>query len=328
MTFDVIITTYNRPERVKQFAEAILSCNLLPEQIIVVDSSDVPHSSIQTLAKVKYIRSSHKNQPYQRYLGAHLSNADIVCFFDDDLEIVNKDLFTLIMQPYAEQEVVGSSIGIDYQNSISGKTPESLIRPTSAAARKLLQLSGVKFPQPGKITYAGMTGEVPNTIQQIDYFYGPCMSFKRNAFNQTLNAQLLDLFEQKMGMGEDKIISMLVAQYGKLIYNPALCLHHPAVESSYFQNITEFTAKTLYSRKLLNTIFAQTRQINKLIASAQLWWYILGRLFVSSLTYMVKPQQSRKLKLIGLVRGIKLLMFNNPHTAYNWQHEINLDSTK
>lgn len=328
MTFDVIITTYNRPERVEQFVQSILTCHLLPDQIIVVDSSDIPHPTIHTLHKVRYIKSSHKNQPYQRYLGATQSNAEVVCFFDDDLEMINKDIFNLLMEPYKQDKVAGSSVGIDYQNSISDKTPESLIKPSSGWPQRLLQLSGVKFPPPGKISYAGMTGEPPMNIQQIDFFYGPCMSFRRNIFNQTFNTQLLDLFEQKLGMGEDKVISMLATQYGILMYNPVTCLYHPAIESTYFQNVSEYTAKTLYSRRFLNDIFIQVNKKNKQLGSVHLWWYIMGRVCISTLTYIIKPQLPRKLKLKGLLQGMKLLMFNNNKTTYNWMHEINIDSKK
>jgi glycosyltransferase involved in cell wall biosynthesis len=325
MTFDVIVTTYNRPERVEKLVRQFLSCSLIPDNIIVVDSSEKPHLSIRNLSGVVYVRSSHKNQPYQRYLGAMTSKADILCFFDDDLEVTNKDLFELLIQPYEDENVAGSSIAIDYHNSVNAQGAQSLMESNNSLGKIFLMLSGVKFPAKGKISYAGMTGSPAVIKQEVDFFYGPCMSFRRLLFNQSFNIQLLDMFEQKLGMGEDKIISMEVSKYGKLIYNPIICLFHPAVESTYFNNIKDFTAKTLYSRLLINTVFTRTKKKNSFIAKLHLAWYVIGRLVISAITYLIKQEDKRQQKLKGLLKGIKLMIQPTKSPGYNWLLEIETD---
>ena len=83
MKFDVIIATYNREESLKILVNHILKCSKLPENIIIVDSSDFENRGIKNKSLVKYQHTKHKNQPFQRYLGFLLSKSDILVYFDD-----------------------------------------------------------------------------------------------------------------------------------------------------------------------------------------------------------------------------------------------------
>jgi glycosyltransferase involved in cell wall biosynthesis len=327
MTFDIIITTYNRPEKVELFVKRLCQCSLQAEKIIVVDSSDTEHISIQSIANVKYIRSQHKNQPFQRYLGASQASSEILCFFDDDLEVTDNRLFEYLLESYQDKTIAGSSVGIDYHNSIQYQTPQSLMETSGSAGSFFLKLSGVKFPAPGRISYAGMTGPKPSAKQEVDFFYGPCMSFRREQFMSTLYPELLTQFELKRGMGEDKVISMLMSAKGKLVYNPTICLHHPAVESSYFSNTTEFVAKTIYSRKLLNIVYANIHHKNSLLATFHLWWYLSGRLIISLITFLIKRDHPRKQKLNGILKGISMILSPVPLNDYHWQQELKIQHT-
>ncbi len=60
-------------------------------KIIVVDSSDktLGNDEIKNNSSVVIIRSSHKNQPYQRLVGSVASRADYILFLDDDMEIID-----------------------------------------------------------------------------------------------------------------------------------------------------------------------------------------------------------------------------------------------
>ena len=65
----IIICTYNRPNIVVKLISLLRKQTIDPNEIIVVDSSDTLNKSLADDNDIKYIQSSHKNQPYQRYLG-------------------------------------------------------------------------------------------------------------------------------------------------------------------------------------------------------------------------------------------------------------------
>lgn len=323
--FDIIITTYNRPERVAKFIDEILKCEQLPCNVIVVDSSELPNEDLPRKFKVKYIRSSHKNQPYQRYLGASISSSKILCFFDDDLEITDPNIFKLILEPFNKSEIVGSSIAIDYHSSISTKINDGFINPQSSITKLFLRLTGVRYPENGRISYLGMAGAKPTQKQYVDFFYGPCMAFRRGVFMNTFYDDLLSLFEIKSGMGEDKIISMRASTYGKLLFNPTICLYHPAVESTYFSNLRNFTFKTQYSRALLNRVFTEVKNKNYLISTLNLYWYNLGRLIIALITLMIKQNSQSKDRFVGLLKGTKFNMNYYNLKKIDWHSEIQND---
>ena len=87
MKFDVIIATCNRKESLMILVSQLLSCSKLPENIIVVDSSETINQDIKKINLVKYIQSSHKNQPYQRYVGFLSASCEILIYLDDDMRL-------------------------------------------------------------------------------------------------------------------------------------------------------------------------------------------------------------------------------------------------
>ena len=72
------------------------SCRPAPRKIIIVDSSDEENVKIQELENLIYIRSNHKNQPYQRYLGYQYAEAEYLLYLDDDMEIQQNDFFGIM----------------------------------------------------------------------------------------------------------------------------------------------------------------------------------------------------------------------------------------
>ena len=105
MKFDVIIATFNRKESLAILVSQILECSKLPENIIIIDSSAIIDRDIQSINLVQYIKSSHANQPYQRYIGSLVSNNDILVYFDDDMRIVDNQCFEKILSLYDDKNV-------------------------------------------------------------------------------------------------------------------------------------------------------------------------------------------------------------------------------
>lgn len=315
MKFDVIITTYNRPERVVNFINQIFECSTLPDKIIVVDSSDDINMEATRIKEVTYIRSLHKNQPYQRYLGAMVSDAAVLCFFDDDLTITDNTIFEHLLGPYKNSEVVGTSVGINYENP--SDTSENALK----SPEWFKKIFSVKIPHSGQISYAGIVGSKPSQIQAVEYFHGPCMCFKKEVFLSTLNTQLLCIFEKKLGMGEDKYISAIAAKKGRLIFNPQLFLYHPAIESSYFSNLSNFFTKNILSRKILTEAYCELNKKSRLHGSIKLWQFIIGRIIVSLVRVVLYRRKEQVEILKGQLNGIKHIIIPI-NCGIDWSREF------
>ncbi len=228
MQFEVIICTYNRPIQVLNLINQIGTSSLLPSTIIVVDSSDEINDELPLIPTVKYVRSSHKNQPYQRCLGYLLATQEWIVFMDDDLVFLEGDFFRDISEKIEKHDIAGISVGIDYQSIIQKKVNTSY--NSSTIFFKVVNfLSGVPFRKPGQMYYAGLAGSLPDEEGNVQYFQGPLMVFKRASLVNSFDFVLFSLFEKHLAMGEDKAISMSVGLRNTLLYLPKKYFRHPTV---------------------------------------------------------------------------------------------------
>jgi glycosyltransferase involved in cell wall biosynthesis len=328
--FDVIIATYNRPQRVIALVKQVNKCNLTPASIIVVDSSDQDNEEVQLLPNVVYVHSSHKNQPYQRLLGAKLSRSTYVVYLDDDLTITDSQIFNYILKQYQNESVVGVTVGIDYHNSISNKIDGPIVKTNNKLVQLFWKFTGVPFPATGKIGRFGVPGKLPTETGKVQYFYGPVMSFQSKLIDQLISYDLIAANELKVSMGEDKIISMKANNYGILIIDPSICLYHPALESTYFDDIYSFYSKSTFSRLYLNKIY--TGVFNKFVFPLNLdyYWFSGWRLILAFFAMLAKYSEPRREKLKGIASGILRTFKKSQVTKllvkdYNWPQELQHD---
>ena len=335
MTFDLIITTCNRPDKLLQLIEESLQCTLMPENIIVVDSSDDSHAfkirnNIQQFEKIIYIRSSHKNQPYQRLLGSMVSKAAILVFFDDDLHIIDQNIFNLLVDAYKEPKVVGATVRIDYRSSIVENLDPPVFSSNSRIYGLLSWVTFSRLPHAGKASRLGLVGSQPRKTQKIDFFYGPCMSFRQEIITEIITNDLLSMYESEYGKGEDKAISFLANKFGVLKYINNTCLVHPPNNSSYFFSTRNFFARVTYSRLYLSMIYAESFQLPKWKEYIIFYWFAYCRIVIALVSFLIKPTNSRKNKLIGIVYGTLLTIHKPPKEKYwtpgiDWKNEIKYD---
>jgi len=332
MNIDVIVTTYNRAESVGNLVKQILECSPCPNQVIVVDSSENVNTLLKSIPKVTYIISSHKNQPYQRLLGSCVSEADVVVFLDDDLEIINYSIFEAIVAPFNSVGIVGSSVAFVYARGNSNKIQ---LDPTdgytnSLAARLFRRFTGVPSPDAGVIHSLGVVGKKPDENGEIGAFNGANMAFRKALIQNIIPYDLLSMVELKLNTGEDKVISMLASQYGILWYSPQLFLLHPFNESTYFQDDRTFSKKVTYSRLYLSRIYAQVFKKPMWKEYLLYYWFTLWRLIIAIASWIIQPSKSRKGKLLGVWDGL-WLSITLPQRAerltpdINWQVEIEKD---
>lgn len=286
MQLDIIICTYNRHLRAFELVLAILKIKAPEVKIIVVDSTDSINEQLVQLPFVKYIHSSHKSQPYQRYVGWLASTAEIVVFLDDDVEIIRNDIFAHIINAFNQREIVGVSTGINYQTSIR------LNKSTQ---------KGLESTKTGEISWFGNSMGLPSENVYVDYFPGPIMSFRRIQLIKVFDSYLFYLFENRVAMGEDKVISMRASIEGKLLYlGKYNYLYHPALESSYFENDELFIAKNYFSRYWINKIYCKVHRKSLYLGNFLYVTLIFKHLFLA-----IMALDSVKFK--GVIKGLQYL---------------------
>lgn len=84
MMVSVVIPTRNRRADLIALVKALESQTRLPDEVLVVDSSDDPVTALGSLLSVRVIRSG-PGACRQRNLGARESKGDLLFFFDDDV---------------------------------------------------------------------------------------------------------------------------------------------------------------------------------------------------------------------------------------------------
>ena len=257
---DVIITTYNRPLSVARLVAEVQACAPCPARIIVVDSSDDENVALLVeSARVSYIRARHKNQPYQRYVGLLASGSETVVMLDDDLVVKDFSFLGLLGESVERDGIVGSGVAF----SSEGVEAPSLFPSSFGCIRgPLVRIrNGLRKPiSAGTIDPAGRSGGMPSADGEVQYFPGAVMCFRREVALRLFDERLFSLFEARLGMGEDKAISMRATRFGKLYWCSRRCLEHPpAHTSTYADDPVAFLRKVLVSRYFLASVYGEAR---------------------------------------------------------------------
>ena len=109
--FSVVVPTRNREASLRNILTKIIDQTLLPNEIIIVDSSDIAQSSYETINKsIKYLHTSEKSAAKQRNLGMITVSEDLqVLFFLDDDTNPNSTYFEDMLGTLLSLNAVGVS---------------------------------------------------------------------------------------------------------------------------------------------------------------------------------------------------------------------------
>lgn len=308
--FDIIIATYNRFEKALALAQQILSIDSTEvKQICIVDSTD--HQSIYsgTEIKIKHILSPYKNQPYQRYLGFQNTSSPYVIFLDDDMEIVNttflKKVHEILQKGYA-----GVAIHFEdkHQNTSLNKIAKSAFNKNKLAFGRFMNWFTAYPNLPdGILGLCGVRGKQPAEGGITDFVSGGAFAAQRIMLYQNFNFELFNLYNQKIGKGEDAMIGYTLAKAGRVYYLPDLLFYHnDQQDSAYSINQYEFAKRVTFSRKYLS--LEKTRLDDKLEIYAQVHfhWHTMWRVLGLIINYTLHKTDSRKQMLNGAIAGWKL----------------------
>jgi glycosyltransferase involved in cell wall biosynthesis len=310
--FDVVITTYNRPLKVLELVGQLKNLLLPEENVIVVDSSDDENVALKTLNYVHYLRSSHKNQPYQRYLGYLSSDADWIVFLDDDMEIASWGVFNNLKNLVSKNLFVGIAIKFCNKNATTSlsQIPESKINIRNSFLRRIKGfITGYPQLKPGKFGFSGNRGIQPVGGGITEWVSGGAFAAKRLEAFQNFNFQLFDIFEKGLGMGEDGLIGYTLSKRGLLYYYDTLSFfHNDSIDSTYFKDVYSFFRRVTFSRLYISLEVARLNQQNQSIAAMHYHFYIFWRIIGLLLNYILSPMPERKNAMKGAFDGWKLAL--------------------
>ena len=333
MKLNCIITTYNRPAKVNELIDQLVKINNESLQIIVVDSSEICNKTFKAYNNLIHIRSSHKNQPYQRYLGYKASTADILVYLDDDMEVADNEFINKLSVLFSDTELCGVAIKFKDKTDDTSlkKIPKSILFTKKNILSKFKGwISGYPELKPGKFGYCGNRGSQPVGGGSTEWVSGGAFAARRSALFRNFNFQLFDLFESKLGMGEDGIIGYSISKTGKMIYHDELLFYHnDQKDSTYSNDLYTFSRRVAFSRQFLS--LEKSRLDNRKLLPARLhyhyymFWRIMGHL----INVILKPDQKRKDVLKGTFAGwgkALLFQFDKKLTRQNyWQNQVNVD---
>lgn len=330
MKFSVIICTCNRHEKVMELVNQIDGLNNGNIELILVDSSEEPNPNISSIESIKYHRTIHKNQPYQRFLGFNLSTSDWLLYLDDDMEAIHDDLFEKFEGYIKETNGVGFALKHveAHQSTSLAEVPKSQMFGKLAWLKKLKNtISGFPDLNPGKLGLNGNKGKQPVEGGITEFVSGGSFLVKRKAMYQNFNFQMYDLYEEKSGKGEDSITGYSISKQGALIHIPeVLFRHNDQQNSSYSSNLENFGTRVMFSRLFLTLEKSRLDGSSLFLGKISYHWFALWRIFGLTLNYIKDRSQKRKSMLDGAWKGWKKstkFKFNsslsrNPY----WENEV------
>jgi len=314
LSFETVIATCNRPASLEKLVNQILSCSFGPERVIIVDSSDIKNNLFQNNKQITYIHTRRKNQPYQRFLGCQRSQSDILFFFDDDIEIVDKNCFKKVLNTYNfDESIVGVQPKIEYHNSfLDNKIPKSLLREGAknfSFLESLKYLSGSKKILPGKMWLAGLRGKLPKNLSKVEWFNGPAFSVKREYLYKNFNFSLFSLYDSCLGKAEDAILGYTISKKGKIIYFSDVVFFHKGQQTStYTASISLLAKRVAYSRLYLSYEYSRLNKTSYMISFLHFNVFLLGRVLTQIINQFISYEGNRNKLILGSLIGYLLAL--------------------
>ena len=274
ITISVIICTKNRLNDFKETVTSLVKQNRLPDEIVVVDSSDNENireylGSIEVPCEYRYFHSA-PGLTYQRNIGVKKSNGDLIFFFDDDVEL-DSNYIGLVEKVFKEDasHFIGAVGG-----RISASQDVGKMTFVSWVKRKFFNTLRFVFLQSdfgnGMFRYSGMPTH-PHLLRDnryIECLSGCCMAFRREVFRSVIFDESLTGY----GLMEDADISKQVLDSGcKIYYESSAMLNHK-VSSQDRLKIGQLAEMTVLNYAYL----FQKHWPRQLLRKFAFYWALLG----------------------------------------------------
>ncbi len=289
----VIICTCNRPKDLVTTLDTIAKQTEQPDEIIIVDSSDISVQNYDTFTKVFneatfkntkliYDHTTTKSSTFQRNEGIKCASTDILHFLDDDV-ILEKDYLAQMNKKFHDYPTYAGGMGS--VTNIPKKRLNALY-----LLRRVFLLQRIHAS--GNFTLSGFPTHPygKRTFLTVEALGGCCMSYRSNALKK-------HRFDEKLtqyAYMEDCDLSYRVSREAPLFYNPTARMKHMQspenrkkavdIKAVLMQNYIYLFFKNFYPKNKLKII--------------PFCWSIFG-LFLEALIF-------RRFDIIkGYIKGIK-----------------------
>lgn len=275
----VVIPTRNRRDNLLQILSDLQSQSLLPEHVVIVDSSDnfVEIKMKKYSFELIHLQGNIPSAAMQRNAGMKLvpSDTSIIAFLDDDIRI-DEEYFKMLCRDLDENDLIGvSGIALGPNQSLR-KTPQGF----EGLVKRIFMLDSKK---PGSLLSSGIGVPLQLGCDQltlVDWLIA-CSCWKYEKIKDTEFPVFLGY-----SLGEDVIFSYLMAQKGKIAVNPKVILNH--LESPVGRpNSFEFWRKWIIYRRSLLRI--RGRNFKNLFC---FWWANIGKILSLFISIPFKPEAS------------------------------------
>ena len=307
-SISIIIPTKDRIQDIARCLESILIQTILPDEVIIVDSSDTEElkstfNSFDNLnigyVHIEVDKKFKGSQQIAMNVGLDNSDGDILIFLDDDV-ILDKNYIENIVRVFEN----------DAEGKIGGVTGEVVVEENSPIKRFLIlfyqaipliffltrhgdgrfQASG--FPT---IIKSGSVNELTN----VEFLYGCNMAFRKNViaefrFDENLNIH-------GCCFGDDDDTAYRISRKYQNIYTPfAKAVHNmsPVRANKYVKNRLMVMNHYYLFKKNLPQDFTH---------KFAFWWSVMG-LFVKETIMGVMKRNSSGVR--GLVSGARVVVRN------------------
>jgi glycosyltransferase involved in cell wall biosynthesis len=309
--FDVIITTLNRPTKVVQLIDQLLALvysGKVGGDIIVVDSSEQIFQYNNKPEQLRIIKSSRKNQPYQRFLGLRAATADYVLFLDDDMEIIDDSFSEAFTKAVTDFRVVGLNLKFKNDNDFLGRLEVSVV-PKNKFFIFLRMLSGYVTVRSNEFGLTGIRGSRVDNAR-IEFFSGGAFFAKRDLLYQGLSTTLFDVYDMRAGKGEDGITGFALSQMGLVYAHETVFFNHnDQGNSQYTINHYHFSKRVACSRLFLSFEYSKLKDRSLVIAFLHYQWFVFFRVLGLILNTLLKPGKSKFNQITGYIAGILIANF-------------------
>jgi len=326
---DVIIATCDRINKALDLARSLLETGESINRVIIVDSSTESAAVKLDTNKIYIIKTRHKNQPYQRFVGYKASSAELLVFLDDDMEIVDQTVFTNTYQAFLDNKIVAVAYNFNEKHSDTSlsEVPGTLFNRNHSGKRRIINfLTGYPNPKEGKYGLCGHRGLKPDSGKFIELISGGAFAVRSEILYKEFNFQLFDLYEEKLGKGEDGILGYTLSKKGSIVNYNQLCFqHNDQKNSTYSTDLFSMSKRVAFSRLYLSLEKSRLDKRKYFWAIMHYHYYMFWRFLGLFLSFIIKPNPKRKDVLNGTVNGWRLAShFTYDHNLtrqYYWQNE-------
>ena len=295
----VVICTFERHSIVLNLINSLLDELEHSDEILIIDSSEELLNI--TNNKVRVYRSIHKNQLYQRLLGRELARNSWCLFLDDDMLPKHRGTLAEI-KTLRSQFVEPIGFAINFENYYE---QHSLSVHENTDAQKNFykttkRFFGISSLPPGKVGWNGARGTQPQN-GHTEWFSGGAFYVKREYFFTNMDYRMLSLFERKIGMAEDLLLSYGLSATGKLIAVDRSMFWHMdnSTNSNYSTNVYRYEKRVMTSRLLINLFIANIKQEKVYRAIVLYNLYFLSKI----VTTILFTNTRKKDRLLGQING-------------------------